>query len=73
MNLEPSEPELKIEHPVVGTQIVTACGGIATYSSSTTWAVYKGKVVYFCLPACKVDFLHNPDCSCLAGRMDEFK
>lgn len=60
-------------HPPVGTIVTTACGGKSTFTPSLPWAVYRGKVVYFCMGACKADFDQNPSCSCLAARLDEFE
>jgi len=59
-------------HPDVGTEVRTACGGVAVYTPSLPWAMYRGKVVYFCMSACKADFDRDPASSCLACTMSEF-
>jgi hypothetical protein len=60
-------------HPAYGTIVQTACGGTATFGPKTPWAIYHGKVIYFCLSACRADFDRNPETSCLAARLGEFK
>jgi hypothetical protein len=62
----------KLILPAYGLVVQTACGGTATFGPRTPWAVYRGKIVFFCLPACRADFERNPETSCLAARMDEF-
>lgn len=73
MSYPSSSSDDAIKHPTMGTMVTTACGGKATYTPSLPWALYRGKVVYFCMAACKADFEQNPSCSCLAARLDEFE
>jgi hypothetical protein len=58
--------------PAYGMSVKTACGGTTTFGPKTPWAVYRGKLIFFCLPDCRADFERNPETSCLAARLDEF-
>lgn len=55
--------------PAVGSPVPTACGGIVAYTSATPYVEFRGKAVYFCLPACKDDYDRDPGTSCLAARL----
>ena len=67
--LESGSRSHDLPHPLPGTEVYTACGGIVQYMSNTPSAVYKEEVVYFCLPICKADYEDNPKTSCLAARI----
>lgn len=52
-----------------GTPVRTACGGVVQYARDTPCVLYKGEVVYFCLPICLEDYERDPISSCLAARI----
>lgn len=52
--------------PMIGSPVLTACGGQIQFEQGTPTAVYRGQRVYFCLPACREDFERDPSISCLA-------
>jgi len=52
-----------------GTPVRTACGGVIQSYTDTVCVLYKGEVVYFCLPVCKDDYEQDPLSSCLAARL----
>jgi YHS domain-containing protein len=54
------------EHVRPGDRIITACGSTMMFMPGTESAIYNGKTVYFCVPACKKDFERDPRSSCLA-------
>lgn len=56
-------------HPPKGTQVTTACGGLVHYNKDTPCSLFRGEVVYFCLPICKQDYENDPHASCLAARL----
>lgn len=57
--------------PAIGTRIRTACGSEAEYSAETACVEWNGERIFFCLPACKVNFIEDPANSCLAERFDQ--
>jgi hypothetical protein len=57
----------------LGERIITACGGLTLYTPGVESAIYNGKTVYFCLPACKKDFERDPRSSCLALSLSQYE
>jgi hypothetical protein len=55
--------------PEIGKPVQTACGGWVIYSPETPCALYRGELVYFCMPTCKADYEISPETSCLAGHI----
>lgn len=55
--------------PGPGSPVRTACGGGIRYEPGTPWTLFRGRRVYFCLPACKEDFEKDPQTSCLAWQI----
>lgn len=53
--------------PVLGSSITTACGTADQFSHDTPRAVHEGKWIFFCTPACRHDFLQDPENSCLVS------
>ena len=53
--------------PAPGTVVNTACGGTVQYTPNTPCILYRGELVYFCLPVCKQSFEKDPSNSCLIG------
>lgn len=68
-DLDGNDTSRGLSCPPPGTEVTTACGGIVRYMTDTPSAAYKGEVIYFCLPICKVDYEVNPKTSCLAVRL----
>jgi len=58
----PQEPPV----PAAGSPVLTACGGQIQYAKDTPTAIFRGRRVYFCLPACREGFERDPATSCLA-------
>ena len=57
--------------PILGEEIRTACGGTIQYSLTTPCALIHDEMVYFCLPICQESCENDPQCSCLAARMNQ--
>lgn len=57
--------------PAYGTEVESACGSALMFTQHTPHAVYHGKHVYFCLPACKQTFEKTPD-DFMTGRIPHF-
>jgi len=55
--------------PAPGNPVQTACGGQIHFEQDTPTTIYRGRRVYFCLPACLEDFARDPATSCLADDM----
>jgi hypothetical protein len=56
-----------------GDRIITACGGMTRFTPDVQSALYNGKTVYFCMPACKKDFERDPRSSCLSLSIDQYE
>jgi YHS domain-containing protein len=63
-----SEDELK-SLPMVGSQVITACGTKEKFIKTTPRAFHEGKWYYFCTPACQEDFIRDPENSCLTSHI----
>jgi len=68
---KPTNPDPVDVQP--GDLITTACGGLTRYALGVEFAYYKGKPVYFCMPACKQDYLRSPQASCLALTLSNYE
>ena len=55
--------------PQEGRRVTTACGGFVTLEPGTPRAVYRGRWIFFCLPACEQDFAKEPVNSCLVWQI----
>ncbi|MGW8224560.1 MAG: hypothetical protein ACWGOY_02440 [Anaerolineales bacterium] len=56
--------------PVVGSQIITACGSVERFLAETPHALHEGQWIFFCTPTCMREFVQDPDNSCLVGQSD---
>ncbi|MCU0488072.1 MAG: hypothetical protein MUE67_03865 [Anaerolineales bacterium] len=54
-----------------GDLVFTACGGRTEYAPWIAQVIFQGRRVYFCSPACKLEFEQNPTYSCLAAYLSE--
>ena len=52
--------------PAPGQAVPTACGGRVEFHPDTPYTFFKGRRIFFCLPACQHDFELDPHSSCLA-------
>ncbi len=57
--------------PAYGSIVESACGGSMEFTPETPYAVYEGRVFFFCLPACKATFEEQP-AAFLAGDIPHF-
>ena len=55
--------------PSPGSDIRTACGGLAKFAPDSPRALDKDNWVFFCLPTCLQEFEQNPVTSCYAAQM----
>ncbi len=46
--------------PAYGAIVESACGGAMEFTPETPYAEYEGRLVFFCLPACKATFEKFP-------------
>ena len=60
-----SEPPL----PAPGSEIRTACGGLAKFEPDSPRALHKDDWVFFCLPTCLQEFEQDPASSCYASQL----
>lgn len=51
----------------LGSVVTTACRGFIHFEAATLHTVYRGRRIYFCLPACLKTFQDDPKISCMAG------
>lgn len=51
--------------PPLGSQVMTACGGMTDLEVDTPGALYRGRWVFFCLNSCLQEFEEDPQSSCL--------
>jgi hypothetical protein len=63
----------EFEHllPRQGAEIEFACGGAAPFSEDTPAVLHEGRLIYFCLPACKRTFEREPE-KFLSGAIPHF-
>ena len=60
-----SEPLL----PAAGSEVRTACGGLAKFTSDSPRTLLKDRWVFFCLPTCLQEFEQNPVTSCYTAQI----
>lgn len=53
--------------PIVGSQVLTACGSKEKLSKNTPRANHDGEWIFFCTPACQEEFFQDPENSCLTN------
>jgi len=63
--------EVNNPFPKPGTEVVTACKGHVFYEEDTPSVEFRGKRVFFCLPACLIAFQDDPKTSCMAGDLQQ--
>ncbi|MCU0489222.1 MAG: hypothetical protein MUE67_09745 [Anaerolineales bacterium] len=68
MNLPENPPPTDLK---AGDLVFTACGGRIEYAASVTQVLFQGRRVFFCSPACKLEFEQNPRFSCLGPFLTE--
>jgi YHS domain-containing protein len=55
--------------PLIGSQVLTTCGGETQFDTDTPRAIYEGGWVFFCTPECRNKFDQDPNSSCLAEQI----
>lgn len=66
-----SLPELAHLLPRPGSPVELACGGVVLLDANTPVALHEGKLIYFCLLACKHTFEREPE-KFLSGAIPHF-
>jgi len=66
-----SEGKRAPELPAYGAVVQSACGGKMEFTPDTPYAEYEGRLLFFCLPACKATFEKYPR-EFLAGDIPHF-
>ena len=56
--------------PIVDSQVITACGTKDKFIKTTPRANHEGEWIFFCTPACQVEFIQDPENSCLTSHSD---
>jgi YHS domain-containing protein len=62
--------ENAIPLPVIGGDVLTACGTPEKFNTNTPRALYNGEWIFFCLPICRQEFLQDPNNSCLTSHVN---
>ena len=55
--------------PIVGSQVITACGSKDKFTVDTPRAKHDGEWIFFCTPACQEEFIQEPENSCLTSHL----
>ncbi|GAB4528583.1 MAG: hypothetical protein Fur0018_14690 [Anaerolineales bacterium] len=58
--------------PVCGEIVESVCGGPMEFTPDTPFVEHEGRMLYFCLPACKATFLKYPQ-AFLSGDIPHFE
>jgi hypothetical protein len=64
-----SDPPL----PAPGSEIKTACGGLARFSADSPRILLKDRWIFFCLATCLEEFEQDPASSCYASQLTSEK
>jgi hypothetical protein len=59
--------------PASGSEIKTACGGLARFSADSPRILHKEQWIFFCLATCLEEFEQDPASSCYASQLTSEK